>query len=585
MVKTINKLRPKFSTHADGSDAVLFIHELVGETDGPTVGISASIHGNENAGSQAILELYRRIKDVPLKGRILLLPVANPRAFAVNHRLTPLDELNLNRVFPGDDRGNYTEQLACALSRDYFDKIDANIDLHSGTDRPTVDYVYIWSDEGLSRAFGSKILYRPTTGKTGTLYSGTTKTVTIDKRPEMKVTTIELGGGIVDQGPYVERTVQGMLNQLRYLGVLDGEVAPNPKQVVVHELVGIRPKHGGWLEPLSPANGETIKGGQLLGRVVSPYDFELIEEIPTPFENGIMVMQHLTRNLCIVGESGCGKSMTALSLLRLLPEAASVAKGEIRINGQDFLHMDQRQVEDLRGEQIAMIFQEPLTALNPVLTIGEQIAESVRQHRKVGHREALDRAIEVLQLVQMPDPKRRARQFPHELSGGMRQRAMIALALACDPRILVADEPTTALDVTIQAQILGLISDLQERLGTALILITHDLGVVAEVADRVVVMYAGRRVEEASVYDLFDHPIHPYTLGLMGAIPRPIAGRPSGERLVDITGTVPPPWDLPKGCAFAPRCPRASARCFEERPPFSEKRPGHFAACWEHVDG
>jgi peptide/nickel transport system ATP-binding protein len=289
--------------------------------------------------------------------------------------------------------------------------------------------------------------------------------------------------------------------------------------------------------------------------------------------------------LCIVGESGCGKSMTALSLLRLLPEAASASQGTIEINGEDFLAMSQHRVEDLRGEEIAMIFQEPLTALNPVLTIGEQIAESVRRHKKLGHKAAMARAIETLQLVQMPDPARRSRQFPHELSGGQRQRAMIALALACDPKILVADEPTTALDVTVQAQILGLISDLQKRLGTALVLITHDLGVVAEVADRVVVMYAGRRVEEASVYDLFEHPIHPYTLGLMGAIPRPVAGRPATERLVDIAGTVPPPWDLPRGCAFAPRCPRASARCLEERPPLEEKRPGHFAACWEHVDG
>jgi hypothetical protein len=304
MVKQINKLRPKFTTHADGSDAVLFIHELVGEQDGPTVGISASIHGNENAGSQAILDLFRVLKDMPIKGRILLLPVANPKAFAVNHRFTPLDELNLNREFPGDPRGNYTQQLAHALSEEYFAKLDANIDLHSGTDRPTVDYVYIWSDEGLSRAFGSKLLYRPTTGKTGTVYTGTTKTVTIDRRPEMKVTTIELGGGIVDQGPYVKRTVDGMLNQLRYLGVIEGEVKPNPKQVVVTELVGIRPKYGGWLEPLSPANGEIIKGGQLLGRVVSPYDFETIEEIPTPFENGIMVMQHLSRNLVEAGDYG-----------------------------------------------------------------------------------------------------------------------------------------------------------------------------------------------------------------------------------------------------------------------------------------
>ena len=288
--------------------------------------------------------------------------------------------------------------------------------------------------------------------------------------------------------------------------------------------------------------------------------------------------------VCIVGESGCGKSMTALSLLRLLPDAAFVAAGKIKINGEDFLAMDQRRVEDFRGEQIAMIFQEPLTALNPVLTIGEQIAESVRQHRRCGHKQAWARAIEVLQLVQMPDPARRATQYPHELSGGMRQRAMIALALACDPKIIVADEPTTALDVTIQAQILGLISDLQKRLGTAQILITHDLGVVAEVADRVIVMYAGRRVEEASVYDLFDSPFHPYTIGLMGAIPRSTAGNGTSERLVDITGTVPPLWNLPKGCAFAPRCPRASARCMEERPPFEEKRPGHWAACWEHDD-
>lgn len=304
MVKAINKLRHKFTTHADGSDALLFMHELVGETDGPTVGISASIHGNENAGSQAILELFRRLKDMPLKGRIVLLPVANPRAFAVNHRFTPLDELNLNREFPGDPRGTYTQQLAHALAAEYFDKIDANIDLHSGTDRPTVDYVYIWSDEGLSRAFGSKILYRPTEGKTGTVYTGTTKTVTTERRAQMPVVTIELGGGIVDQTPYVERTVEGMLNQLRYLGAIAGDVKPNPRQVVVKELVGIRPKHGGWLEPLSPANGEVIRGGQLLGRVVSPYDFELIEEIPTPFENGIMVMQHLTRNLVEAGDYG-----------------------------------------------------------------------------------------------------------------------------------------------------------------------------------------------------------------------------------------------------------------------------------------
>ncbi|SEQ48806.1 peptide/nickel transport system ATP-binding protein [Devosia sp. YR412] len=291
---------------------------------------------------------------------------------------------------------------------------------------------------------------------------------------------------------------------------------------------------------------------------------------------------HAGETLCIVGESGCGKSMTALSLLRLLPDAASISRGKILIDGEDFLAMNQRQTEDFRGEKIAMIFQEPLTALNPVLRIGEQIAESVRQHRKCSHKEADQRAVEVLRMVQMPDPERRTTQFPHELSGGMRQRAMIALALACDPKIIIADEPTTALDVTIQAQILGLISDLQKRLGTAQILITHDLGVVSEVADRVIVMYAGRKVEEASIYDLFDRPFHPYTIGLMGAVPGSGASSQNGDRLADIAGTVPPLWDLPKGCAFAPRCPGASARCLEERPPFTEKRPGHWAACWEH---
>lgn len=288
--------------------------------------------------------------------------------------------------------------------------------------------------------------------------------------------------------------------------------------------------------------------------------------------------------LCIVGESGCGKSMTALSLMRLLPEAARVTSGSITIGGEDFLALGQSKVEDFRGEEIAMIFQEPLTALNPVLTIGEQIAEVVRQHRKVSRKDALKRVIEALQMVQMPDPERRAKQYPHELSGGMRQRAMIALALACEPKIIIADEPTTALDVTIQAQILGLISELQERMGTAQILITHDLGVVAEVADRVIVMYAGRRVEEASVHDLFDNPIHPYTKGLMGAVPRSgVEGGKEG-RLADIPGTVPPLWNLPKGCAFAPRCPGASRRCLEERPPLQEKTPGHWAACWEHDD-
>jgi predicted deacylase len=303
MVKSINKLRPKFTTHADGSDAVLFMHELVGETDGPTIGISGSIHGNENAGSQAIVDLFRILKDLPLKGRIVLLPVANPRAFAVNHRFTPIDELNLNREFPGNPNGNYTQQLAYAISAQFLDKIDVHLDLHSGTDRPTVDYVYIWNDEALSRSFGSKVLYRPAQGKDGTVFSGTTKSVTLDKRG-IPVVVVELGGGIIDQGPYVDRTVAGLLNMLRHLGAISGDVTPNPKQVVVNEIAGVRPTQAGWLEPRAPANGELITKGQLLGRVVSPYDFEVLEEIPTPFENGIMIMQHLSRNLVESGDYG-----------------------------------------------------------------------------------------------------------------------------------------------------------------------------------------------------------------------------------------------------------------------------------------
>jgi predicted deacylase len=303
MVKTINQLRPKFTTHADGSDAVLFIHELVGEEDGPTIGISASIHGNENTGSQAVLELFRVLRNLPLKGRVLLLPVANPYAFAVNERFSTIDKVDLNRQFPGNPKGTYSQQLAHALTQQYLNAIDVHIDLHSGTDRPTVDYVYIWNDERLSRAFGSKLLYRPVENKQGTVFGGTTKSVTIDTR-NIPVSVIELGGGIVDQGPYIKRTVDGVLNMLKTLGAIPGDPWENPKQIVVNELAGIRPTQAGWLEPLAPANGDVIKGGELLGRVVSPYTFEVLEEIPTPFENGVMIMQHLTRNLVASGDYG-----------------------------------------------------------------------------------------------------------------------------------------------------------------------------------------------------------------------------------------------------------------------------------------
>jgi peptide/nickel transport system ATP-binding protein len=284
--------------------------------------------------------------------------------------------------------------------------------------------------------------------------------------------------------------------------------------------------------------------------------------------------------LCIVGESGCGKSMTALALLQLLPVGVSTDSGAIQLGGVDLCSADQRTLEDSRGKRIAMIFQEPLSSLNPVMTIGDQIAEVLQRHEAIGAREAARRAVDMLAQVRMPAPEQRARQFAHQLSGGMRQRAMIALALACSPAVLVADEPTTALDVTIQAEILALIGRLQQRMGTGLVLITHDFGVVAEMADQVIVMYAGRRVECADVQALFDRPLHPYTIALMRAAPglqENVAGK---ARLQEIDGIVPPPWALPKGCAFAPRCASAFDRCREEEPALSEAEPGHRVACW-----
>ncbi len=288
--------------------------------------------------------------------------------------------------------------------------------------------------------------------------------------------------------------------------------------------------------------------------------------------------------LAIVGESGCGKSMTALSLLRLQPPAARIVRGAIAVEGADVLALPRPALEDIRGERIGMIFQEPLTALNPVMTVGDQIVEVLQRHLSLGGAAAQARAVELLSLVRMPDPAAKARLYPHQMSGGMRQRAMIAIALACDPAVLVADEPTTALDVTIQAQILGLIRDLQRRLGTALVLITHDLGVVAEMADTVIVMYAGRRVEVAPVMALFDEPLHPYTRALMKAAPSLEAGAAKAA-LTEIGGTVPPLWDLPRGCAFSNRCSLATERCRREEPPLEAKRAGHLAACWEVADG
>jgi peptide/nickel transport system ATP-binding protein len=289
--------------------------------------------------------------------------------------------------------------------------------------------------------------------------------------------------------------------------------------------------------------------------------------------------------LAIVGESGCGKSMTALSLMRLIPDPPGrIVSGAIKLGGKDLLKLSEEEMRKVRGNEISMIFQEPMTSLNPVMTIGKQISEALILHRNLDKKAAWKRAIEMLDLVKIPEPAQRAKEYPHQLSGGMRQRAMIAMALACNPKVLIADEPTTALDVTIQAQILELIVELQREFGAAVILITHDLGVVAETARRVIVMYAGRKVEEAKVGELFADPMHPYTRGLMNSIPRLDLLRGEGQaengRLQEIPGIVPPLFALPEGCAFAPRCSRADDKCRSERPSYEQKKPGHWAACW-----
>jgi peptide/nickel transport system ATP-binding protein len=290
--------------------------------------------------------------------------------------------------------------------------------------------------------------------------------------------------------------------------------------------------------------------------------------------------------LAIVGESGCGKSVSALSIMRLVPDPPGrIVGGSVVLEGTDLLTLDEEKMRAIRGNRISMIFQEPMTSLNPVMRIGDQIAEAVRLHRDISGKDAWRRAVEMLRLVRIPEPERRASEYPHQLSGGMRQRAMIAMALACRPALLIADEPTTALDVTIQAQILALIVDLQKELGTGLILITHDLGVVAQTAQRVIVMYAGKKVEEASVEALFENPLHPYTRGLMASMPAVISlGAKEDVRLNEIPGMVPSLTNLPPGCAFAPRCPFAIDRCRAEYPPLEDFGDHHFAACWRAAE-
>lgn len=288
------------------------------------------------------------------------------------------------------------------------------------------------------------------------------------------------------------------------------------------------------------------------------------------------------KTLAIVGESGSGKSVTAMSILGLIPSPPGrVDSGRIVFKGRNLLTLTEAEMQRIRGNEISMIFQEPMTALNPVFTIGSQIREAILLHQTSAPAVARARAVEMLRLVGISDPDKRYDQFPHQLSGGMRQRVMIAMALSCNPDLLIADEPTTALDVTIQAQILELMRDLQRRLGTAVLLITHDLGVVAEMADQVIVMYAGRVVEQAAVADLFDRPLHPYTIGLLQAMP---ALNDTTRRLVPIEGTVPAPDNLPPGCRFAPRCPQAREICQRKDPALSDQGAGHMVACWMHLN-
>ena len=297
--------------------------------------------------------------------------------------------------------------------------------------------------------------------------------------------------------------------------------------------------------------------------------------------NGVSFEVEKGEILAVVGESGSGKSVTSLSIMGLIRDPGKIVGGQILFNGEDLLKKNTREMEQIRGDKISMIFQEPMTSLNPVYRIKDQIMENILTHEKVSQEEALQRSIEMLDLVSIPAPERRAYDYPHQMSGGMRQRVMIAMALSCHPELLIADEPTTALDVTIQAQILDLINRLRKKLGMAVLLITHDLGVVAETADRVVVMYCGRVVEQAKVLDLFTDPKHPYTRGLLDSIPKLDEDR---KRLYMIKGIVPDPTHLPKGCAFADRCDHCMEKCREHMPALVDQGNGRKVRCFLESD-
>jgi len=327
--------------------------------------------------------------------------------------------------------------------------------------------------------------------------------------------------------------------------------------------------------------------------MASPSPLLEIEDLQTHFftrdgvvraVDGVSFSVSVGETLAVVGESGCGKSVTSLSVLRLIASPPGrIVAGRIRFQGQDLLQLSERKMRAIRGNEISMIFQEPMTSLNPVLSIGRQISETLRLHRGMSQQAAEERSVEMLGLVGIPEAAQRTAQYPHELSGGMRQRVMIAMALACDPKLLIADEPTTALDVTVQAQILDLMRQLKAKTGTAIILITHSLGLVAEMAQRVVVMYGGRKVEEAPVQALFGRPRHPYTRALLKSVPR-LRSSLSGsgqQRLAEIPGVVPSLREAIAGCIFAPRCAHAVERCRQDYPPLEQKAANHWVACWE----
>lgn len=303
------------------------------------------------------------------------------------------------------------------------------------------------------------------------------------------------------------------------------------------------------------------------------------DEGEVPAVDGVSFTLDKKQTLAIVGESGCGKSVTSLSILRLIQSPGRILGGEIIFQGQDLLKKSEREMRRLRGHEISMIFQEPMTSLNPVFTIYTQMSESLKYHSNIPKSKYREVALDMLKRVRIPNPEKVLSDYPHRLSGGMRQRVMIAMSLACDPRILIADEPTTALDVTIQAQILRLLNDLKEEIDTAIILITHDLGVVAETADKIMVMYAGEALEYADPHQLFNAPLHPYTIGLLESIPKINV---KTDRLYNIKGMIPSPKDYPKGCRFAPRCEQCEKRCFDEKPPLIDVGDGRKVRCWKH---